>query len=165
MISTVAGEGRIGWYDVTLDDRRLWTGIVMEECGAVCLWPSRGIRKVSVNDDPAFQEEGLKICDTYVVNVLRFDMVRSVSRCWNMAILPLPLENQRSLSLVRSLEDFQSLVAHESHRLALAGGTDPKSHPWSLKKMTIRRSSRRLVGSTWQSDDGTGTTRRSGSLT
>jgi hypothetical protein len=36
-------------------------------------------------------------------------MVLSVSDCWNMAILPLPLENKRSLALVRSLEDFQSL--------------------------------------------------------
>jgi hypothetical protein len=147
MISAVTGEGRIGWCDAIIDDGRLWTGIVMEECGAVCRWPSSVIREVSVDNDTAFQEEGLKICDPYVVNILRFGMVRSVSDCWIMAILPLPLENQRSLVVVRSLEDLRSLVAHESHQLALAGGTDPMSHPLSLGKVTIRRvpkSSRRL---------------------
>jgi hypothetical protein len=35
----------------------------MEECGAVCLRPSSVIREVSVDDDPACQEEALKICD------------------------------------------------------------------------------------------------------
>jgi hypothetical protein len=101
--------------------------------------PQSVIKEVSVDDDPAFQEEALKICDPYVINVLLFDMVRPNSDCWIMAILPLPLENQRSLVVVRSLEDLRSLVAHESHQLALAGGTDPMSHPWSLGKVTIRR--------------------------
>jgi serine/threonine protein kinase len=44
-----------------------------------------------------------------------------------MTTLPLPLEDRRSLAVVRSLEDLRSLVAYESHQLALAGSTDPSA--------------------------------------